>query len=182
MRHYEIVFLVHPDQSEQVPGMVDRYTSTITNSGGKVHRLEDWGRRQLAYSINKIHKAHYILMNVECSDEALEELTTNFRYNDAILRDMVIRCTEAITEMSPIMKAEKESRERKSRLDKRDEDAQSKAREGASQEQKSEAKKDSGDEQAQAKPADTKEEDKSEDDGDKAKAAAEPETADAKEE
>lgn len=113
MRHYEIVFLVHPDQSEQVPGMVERYTSTIKESGGQVHRLEDWGRRRLAYPINKIHKAHYILMNVECTEEALEELTTNFRYNDAVLRNMVMREDEAITEESPIMKAEKESRERK---------------------------------------------------------------------
>ena len=121
MRHYEIVFLVHPDQSEQVPGMVERYTAAITNSGGSVHRLEDWGRRQLAYSINKIHKAHYILMNIECNDAALEELTTNFRFNDAILRNMVIRCNEAATEMSPIMKAEKEQRERKVRTDRREE-------------------------------------------------------------
>ncbi|SDK55950.1 30S ribosomal protein S6 [Microbulbifer yueqingensis] len=113
MRHYEIVFLVHPDQSEQVPGMVERYTATIKDSGGQVHRLEDWGRRRLAYPINKIHKAHYVLMNVECTEEALEELTTNFRYNDAVLRNMVIREDEAITEESPIMKAEKESRERK---------------------------------------------------------------------
>ncbi|HEX9867540.1 MAG TPA: 30S ribosomal protein S6, partial [Candidatus Tectomicrobia bacterium] len=98
MRHYEIVFMVHPDQSEQVPGMVERYTSSVKTSGGQVHRLEDWGRRQLAYSINKIHKAHYILMNIECSDEVLEELTTSFRYNDAILRSLVIREDEAITE------------------------------------------------------------------------------------
>jgi len=115
MRHYEIVFMVHPDQSEQVPGMVERYTSAVKTSGGQVHRLEDWGRRQLAYSINKIHKAHYILMNIECSDEVLEELTTNFRYNDAILRNLVIREDEAITEESFIMKAEKEGRERKAR-------------------------------------------------------------------
>ena len=115
MRHYEIVFMVHPDQSEQVPGMVERYTSTVKSSGGQVHRLEDWGRRQLAYSINKIHKAHYIMMNIECSEEVLEELTTNFRYNDAILRNLVIREDEAITDESFIMKAEKEGRERKAR-------------------------------------------------------------------
>jgi small subunit ribosomal protein S6 len=115
MRHYEIVFLVHPDQSEQVPAMVERYSSAIKADGGAVHRLEDWGRRQLAYSINKVHKAHYILMNVECSDAVLEELTTNFRYNDAVLRSLVIRENAAITEESFIMKAEKESRERKSR-------------------------------------------------------------------
>ncbi len=119
MRHYEIVFLVHPDQSEQVPGMIERYTSAVTGKGGAVHRLEDWGRRQLAYSINKIHKAHYVLMNIECSDDALEELTTNFRYNDAVLRNLVIRTNEATTEESPIMKADKEARERKVRSDRR---------------------------------------------------------------
>lgn len=119
MRHYEIVFLVHPDQSEQVPGMIERYSSAVTSTGGKVHRLEDWGRRALAYPINKIHKAHYVLMNVECTDEALEELTTNFRYNDAVLRNLVIKENAAITEESPIMKAEKENRERKNRADRR---------------------------------------------------------------
>ncbi len=115
MRHYEIVFLVHPDQSEQVPAMVERYTSAIKADGGAVHRLEDWGRRQLAYSINKVHKAHYVLMNVECSEAVLEELTTNFRYNDAVLRSLVIREKGAITEESFILKAEKEGRERKAR-------------------------------------------------------------------
>ncbi len=129
MRHYEIVFLVHPDQSEQVAGMIERYSSIVKDSGGSVHRLEDWGRRQLAYSINKIHKAHYVLMNVECSEEALEELTKNFRYNDAVLRNMVIRCDEAVTEESSIMKAEKENRERKSRADQR---AQQESSEAAS--------------------------------------------------
>lgn len=119
MRHYEIVFMVHPDQSEQVPGMIERYTNTITKDGGAVHRLEDWGRRQLAFPIAKIHKAHYILMNVEASNEALEELTTTFRYNDAVIRNLVIRRDEAVTEESPIMKAEKESRERKSRYEDR---------------------------------------------------------------
>lgn len=117
MRHYEIVFLVHPDQSEQVPGMVERYTKSIKDDGGNVHRMEDWGRRQLAYSINKIHKAHYILMNVECSEAVLEELTTTFRYNDAVLRHLVIREDDAIIEESPIMKAEKDSRERRTRRD-----------------------------------------------------------------
>lgn len=127
MRHYEIVFLVHPDQSEQVPAMVERYTSAIKADGGAVHRLEDWGRRQLAYSINKIHKAHYILMNVECGESVLDELTTTFRYNDAILRHLVIRTDEAITEESPIMKAEKESRERKARAERRQEEASARA-------------------------------------------------------
>jgi len=115
MRHYEIVFMVHPDQSEQVSGMVERYTSIVKNSGGQVHRLEDWGRRQLAYSINKIHKAHYVLLNIECSDAVLEELTTNFRYNDAVLCRLVIREDGAITEESFILKADKEGRERKAR-------------------------------------------------------------------
>ena len=117
MRHYEIVFLVHPDQSEQVPGMVERYSGLIQSSGGSVHRQEDWGRRQLAYPINKIHKAHYILMNVECGQDVLEELNSTFKYNDAVLRSMVIRRSEAITSESPIMKqenaenADKEARE-----------------------------------------------------------------------
>ena len=115
MRHYEIVFLVHPDQSEQVPGMVERYSSMITDGGGQVHRVEDWGRRQLAYPINKIHKAHYILMNIECAQEALDEITTLFRYNDAVLRNMVIKRKEAVSDMSDIMKQENESRERKAR-------------------------------------------------------------------
>mgnify|MGYP003572693413 CR=1 FL=1 len=108
MRHYEVVFLVHPDQSEQVPGMVERYQSSIEASGGKVHRKEDWGRRMLAYPIEKIHKAHYILMNIECGNEALAELTTNFRYNDAVLRDMVIRRDAPVTEESSLMKEERE--------------------------------------------------------------------------
>ena len=119
MRHYEIVFMVHPDQSEQVPGMIERYSNTITKDGGTVHRLEDWGRRQLAYPISKVHKAHYILMNVEASNEAMEELTTTFRYNDAVIRNMVIRRDEPELGESPIMKAEKESRERKSRYEER---------------------------------------------------------------
>ncbi len=119
MRHYEIVFMVHPDQSEQVPGMIERYTGTITKDGGAVHRLEDWGRRQLAFPINKIHKAHYVLMNVEASNEAMEELITTFRFNDAVIRHMVIRRDQADTVESPIMKAEKESRERKTRYEER---------------------------------------------------------------
>lgn len=127
MRHYEIVFLVHPDQSEQVPTMIERYTSAVTGSGGVVHRLEDWGRRQLAYTINKIHKAHYVLMNVECTDEALEELTTNFRFNDAVLRNLVVRMDEEVTEESPIMKSENENRERKQRAERRQEEATARA-------------------------------------------------------
>ena len=104
MRHYEVVFLVHPDQSEQVPAMVERYRATIENSGGVIHRLEDWGRRQLAYPINKIHKAHYVLMNIECGAEALAELESAFRFNDAVLRNLVIRRKDAITETSPLAK------------------------------------------------------------------------------
>lgn len=117
MRHYEIVFLVHPDQSDQVPAMVERYTQMINESGGKIHRQEDWGRRQLAYPINKIHKAHYILMNVECGDEVLNEITTLFRYNDAILRNLVIKTDEAVTEESLILQGERESRERRARAE-----------------------------------------------------------------
>ncbi len=112
MRHYEIVFLVHPDQSEQVPSMVERYTTTITDAGGQVHRLEDWGRRHLAYPINKIHKAHYVLMNIECNGEVLDELAHNFRFNDAIIRDMVIRRKEAVTEQS-LIKANEGREERR---------------------------------------------------------------------
>lgn len=119
MRHYEIVFMVHPDQSDQVPGMIEKYTTLITESGGTVHRLEDWGRRQLAYPILKIHKAHYVLMNVECGQEVLDELSTLFRYNDAVLRNLVIKRKEAVTDMSDIMKAENESRERKARVSQR---------------------------------------------------------------
>ena len=117
MRHYEVVFLVHPDQSEQVPGMIDRYTQLMSDNGGKVHRMEDWGRRQLAYPINKIHKAHYVLMNVECGGETLEELTTLFRFNDAVLRNLVIKCKDAITEESLILQSERESKERKARAE-----------------------------------------------------------------
>ncbi|WP_144822607.1 30S ribosomal protein S6 [Marinobacter piscensis] len=106
MRHYEIVFMVHPDQSEQVPAMIERYTSLITEDGGKVDRLEDWGRRHLAYPINKIHKAHYVLMNIECSQTALDELTHNFRFNDAIIRDLILRRDEAVVDLSPMKAAE----------------------------------------------------------------------------
>ncbi|MEQ6916961.1 30S ribosomal protein S6 [Halomonas aquatica] len=113
MRHYEIVFMVHPDQSEQVPAMVERYTGLVTESGGTVHRLEDWGRRHLAYPINKIHKAHYVLMNVECSGETLDEIENIFRFNDAIIRSLVVRAKEAVTEASPMMKPVEEKRVRR---------------------------------------------------------------------
>jgi small subunit ribosomal protein S6 len=106
MRHYEIVFIVHPDQSEQVPGMIERYRATVANGSGHIHRLEDWGRRQLAYPIEKIHKAHYVLMNIECSSEVLAELEDAFKFNDAVLRHLTIRMDKAQTEPSPMMKEE----------------------------------------------------------------------------
>ena len=125
MRHYEIVFLVHPDQSEQVPAMIERYRGTIEGDGGAIHRLEDWGRRQLAYPIQKLHKAHYVLMNIECTTAALEELNSAFRFNDAVIRSMVISRKEAITEPSLLVKRPEERREREASSDddKRDETA-----------------------------------------------------------
>jgi small subunit ribosomal protein S6 len=104
LRHYEVVFLVHPDQSEQVPGMVDRYKTLIEGNSGKIHRMEDWGRRQLAYPINKVHKAHYILMNIECNQATLDELTHNFRFNDAVLRHLINREHAAVVDASPMMR------------------------------------------------------------------------------
>ena len=106
MRHYEIVFLVHPDQSEQVPAMIDRYRSSIEEGGGRIHRLEDWGRRQLAYPITKLHKAHYVLMNIECGKDTLAELENAFRFNDAVLRNMVLVRKKAVTEPSPMVKSQ----------------------------------------------------------------------------
>ena len=137
MRHYEIVFLVHPDQSEQVPSMVERYTASVKAGNGSVHRSEDWGRRQLAYPINKIHKAHYILMNIECGQEVLDELNDTFRYNDAVLRSMVIRRDTAVTGESPIMKletadkADKEARERRNAAKAKADEAKAAAAEAA---------------------------------------------------
>lgn len=107
MRHYEIVFLVHPDQSEQVPAMIERYRSTIESGGGSIHRLEDWGRRQLEYPINKVHKAHYVLMNIEVDKEILEEIINAFRFNDAVIRNLIIKRNLAITEPSPMSKMSK---------------------------------------------------------------------------
>jgi small subunit ribosomal protein S6 len=106
MRHYEVVFLVHPDQSEQVPAMIERYRSLIESAKGAIHRLEDWGRRQLAYPINKVHKAHYVLMNIECELETLRELESAFRFNDAVLRSLVIKRKHAVTAPSPLIKEE----------------------------------------------------------------------------
>ena len=107
MRHYEVVFIVHPDQSEQVPGMVDRYRQMVTGRSGRIHRLEDWGRRQLAYPIEKIHKAHYVLMNIECDNETLTELEHSFKFSDAVLRHLIVNMDKAITAPSPMMKEEK---------------------------------------------------------------------------
>lgn len=114
MRHYEVVFLVHPDQSEQVPAMIERYRGLIEEKGGSIHRLEDWGRRQLAYLINKVHKAHYILMNIECNQETLDELENLFYYNDAVLRNMVIRRNEALTAPSVMAEQKEDNRRGKS--------------------------------------------------------------------
>ena len=120
MRHYEVVFLVHPDQSEQVPAMLERYRSLIEGSGGKIHRQEDWGRRQLAHSISKVHKAHYLLMNIECGQAALDELTGAFRFSDAVLRHLVISRNKAITEPSPIAQAHEEEKAREAQAAGRD--------------------------------------------------------------
>jgi small subunit ribosomal protein S6 len=107
MRHYEICFIVHPDQSEQVPAMVDRYKGIVAQRNGKVHRLEDWGRRQLAFPLAKVHKAHYVLMNIECDGETIAELEHSFRFNDAVLRHLTVKMTKAFVEPSPMMKEEK---------------------------------------------------------------------------
>ena len=117
MRHYEIVFLVHPDQSEQVPAMIDRYRAMIEGDGGAIHRLEDWGRRQLAYPINKVHKAHYVLMNVECSQSVLEEIESAFRFNDAVLRKLIVSRPVPDIEASPLAKSREGREERESRHD-----------------------------------------------------------------
>ena len=137
MRHYEIVFLVHPDQSEQVPAMVERYRSTIETAGGQIHRLEDWGRRQLAYPIQKVLKAHYVLMNIECSQEVLEELTAAFRFNDAVLRNLVIARDEAVTEPSFLVK--RDERERDDTRGSRDDDDRGDDRDGSDGDDESDA-------------------------------------------
>lgn len=130
MRHYEIVFLVHPDQSDQVPGMIERYKGEIEKNGGKIHRLEDWGRRQLAYPIEKLHKAHYVLMNVEAEQESIDNIENNFRFNDAVIRNLIIRTNGPVTEQSPMMKAREERRsrddesERRQRVVKADEEVE----------------------------------------------------------
>ena len=110
MRHYEIVILVHPDQSEQVPAMIERYQSIVTSNKGKIHRLEDWGRRLLAYPINKVHKAHYVLMNIECDNDSLKQLAEAFRFNDAVIRNLVIKKNKAVTQPSPLFKTDNEDK------------------------------------------------------------------------
>ena len=122
MRHYEIVFLVHPDQSEQVPAMVERYHTMLKKHKAKIHRSEDWGRRQLAYPINKLHKAHYVLLNIECSQEALDELDNAFRFNDAVLRRMIMRLNEAVTTPSSMLKAKEKEKAREMRQQQRSRD------------------------------------------------------------
>ena len=118
MRHYEIVFLVHPDQSDQVPAMVKKYSGIISSKGGKIHREEDWGRRQLAYPINKIHKAHYILMNIECGKDVIDELSSNFKFNDAVIRNMILKRKSAISEKSSILLDDEDSDKNSNSVDK----------------------------------------------------------------
>ena len=118
MRHYEIVFLVHPDQSDQVPAMVKKYSGIISSKGGKIHREEDWGRRQLAYPINKIHKAHYILMNIECGKDVIDELSSNFKFNDAVIRNMILKRKSAISEKSSILLDDEDSDKNNDSVDK----------------------------------------------------------------
>ncbi|KXZ34619.1 30S ribosomal protein S6 [Vibrio alginolyticus] len=133
MRHYEIVFMVHPDQSEQVAGMIERYTGSITEAGGKIHRLEDWGRRQLAYPINKLHKAHYVLMNVEADQAVIDELETAFRFNDAVLRNMIMRTKAAITEQSIMLKQKEERAPRREERSEAKPEAKSEAKSEAAE-------------------------------------------------
>ena len=152
MRHYEIVFLVHPDQSEQVPAMIERYKSLVESNGGALHRLEDWGRRQLAYSINKIHKAHYVLMNVECDQSVRDEIETAFRFNDAVIRSLIIKRDDAVTDMSALAKAKKDEdvAEKKSAVER----AARERREASAKEEKKEVKdSDNSSDAAEAAPA-----------------------------
>jgi small subunit ribosomal protein S6 len=121
MRHYEVVFMVHPDQSEQVPAMIERYRSMIEGAQGKIHRLEDWGRRQLAYPINKVHKAHYVLMNIECGQDTLGELETAFRFNDAVIRSLTLARKTAVTTPSPLAKENQQEESRPGRSERADE-------------------------------------------------------------
>ena len=167
MRHYEVVFLVHPDQSEQVPAMIERYQGMVTGSGGAVHRTEDWGRRQLAHPINKIHKAHYVLLNLECDQSVLEEIKGAFRFNDAVLRHLVIARKKAITEASPmaVAVAEEKAKEREAQQ-RRDAKAAAEAAMRSEQEAKESAKEEAEEAQTDAAP-----------ESETPEAASEPETA-----
>jgi len=162
VRHYEIVFLVHPDQSEQVPGMLDRYRSVVESRGGAVHRSEDWGRLQLAYTIAKLHKAHYLLLNIECDAETLEELEGIFRFNDAILRHLVIRRSEAISEPSIMLKRKEEKDERESRRRHGDDGGGRKSRDdsgaGSSDDSRDDSSDDDNDDDGDAASSDAKRE------------------------
>ncbi len=149
MRHYEIVFLVHPDQSEQVPAMIERYRAMIEGSQGTIHRLEDWGRRQLAYTINKVHKAHYVLMNVECTHESLQELESSFKFNDAVLRWLTVRREEARTAPSP-MARERQEEESRTRTDS---DSKTKPAEAAAEKETAAAEAEAVDTEADAETA-----------------------------
>jgi small subunit ribosomal protein S6 len=173
MRHYEIVFLVHPDQSEQVPAMVERYQGMVTGSGGAVHRTEDWGRRQLAHPINKIHKAHYVLLNVECDNDVIEEIEGAFRFNDAVLRHLVLSRKKAITEASPmaVAVAEEKAKEKEAQQ-RRDAKAAAEAAMRNEAEEEEAADKAKADDEAEAK-ADDDAEAKADDD---AEAKADDET------
>ncbi len=178
MRHYEIVFLVHPDQSEQVPAMVERYQGMVTNSGGKVHRFEDWGRRQLAHPISKAHKAHFVLLNVECNHDVLTEITSAFRFNDAVLRNLVISRKEAVTEASPMALAVEEEKV-KERESQRRRDAKAAAESAMRTEKgdKSEAPSGEGDEKAAADDAAPADEPAAEQTDENAEASPEKSTA-----
>jgi len=148
MRHYEVVFMVHPDQSDQVPAMIERYRGIVEANGGKTHRLEDWGRRQLAYPIRKLIKAHYVLMNVECASEDVEELVSTFRFNDAVIRHMVLSRREAVTEPSPLAKSQEENREegerRESRRDRGESESRDEGTKRGDAEETSESTEESG--------------------------------------
>ena len=178
MRHYEIVFLVHPDQSEQVPAMVERYQGMVTGSGGAVHRTEDWGRRQLAHPINKIHKAHYVLLNVECSDDVIEEIRGAFRFNDAVLRHLVLNRKKAITEASPMAVAVAEEKAKEKEAQQR-RDAKAAAEAAMRNDEAEEAKAEEEAEPEDAKPAaEAKAEEKAEEKGkEEAGSDSEPEPA-----
>ena len=177
MRHYEIVFLVHPDQSEQVPAMVERYQGMVTEAGGQVHRNEDWGRRQLAHPINKVHKAHYVLMNIECGHDVIEEITGAFKFNDAVLRHLVIHRNEAVTAASPMAVAvEEEKAKEKEAQRRRDAKAAAEAAMSAKAAEEEDAAEEAPAESAE-EPATAEAESSTEDAGDAADASDE---ADAK--